>query len=233
MNSKLKIGTIGYPVAEKLLYPHVDIVELQMTRHLVPKAAAGKKIRDAAPAHIRFAVEMPSVFFSPPQKNAKLGGDLDNYGKFQVSKEQKSLFERLNRFADNLDSDTLVLLTPSEFTPTAHMQNTLAAFLDAMPVDNRTIVWQPSGPWTETQAQSFARAHRLVLAVDPLRDEAPVGETAYLRLGPFAAMGSRVGVYDLERIAEAMSRFESATVVFETDRALDDVRNLKQVMAEL
>ena len=219
-------------MAEKLLYPHVDVVELRMTRHSVPKAAVGRKIRETAPPHIRFAVEMPSAFFEGPEKNAKLGGDLSRYGQFQTTDEQKRLFERLNRFADNLESDTLVLLTPAAFTPTPKMQEILATFLSAMPIEGRTIVWQPSGPWTETQTQSFAKSHQLVLAVDPLRDDIPAGPVAYLRLGPFAAMGSRVGVYDLERIVEAAAPFETATVVFGTDRALDDVRNLKQVAAE-
>ncbi len=229
LKQRLNIGTIGYPVAEKLLYPHVDIIELQMTRRSVPKAAVAKKIREAAPERVRFSVAMPSVFFESPKEGGKLGGELENYGQFQVSEENRRLFDRLNRFADNLLSDTLVLLTPAEFTPTPAMREALSRFLDAMPVGDRTIVWQPSGPWTDTQAVSFAKALGVVVAVDPLRDEPPRGQTAYFRLGPFAAMGSRVGVYDLERIIAAAESFETAAVVFETAHALDDVRNLKQM----
>ena len=232
MKTQIKIGTIGYPVNEPLLYPHVDVVELQVTRRSVPKSAVGKKIREKAPTTVQFTIQMPAVFFEPPDSTAKLNGDLGKYGGFQISDEHKRLFERLNRFADNLQSDTYILLTPSDFTPTPKMQENLARFLDEMPVGDRTIVWQPSGPWTDTQTASFAKTHRLTLALDPLRDEAPAGASAYFRLGPFAVMGSRVGIYDLERILEAAARFDKATVVFETDRALDDVRNLKQVLAE-
>ncbi len=70
-----------------------------------------------------------------------------------------------------------------------------------------------------------------MLAVDPLRDPAPAGPLAYFRMGPFASMGSRVGLYDLERIMEAGESFDRTICVFETPRSFDDARNLKKVLA--
>ena len=45
-------------------------------------------------------------------------------------------------------------------------------------------------------------------------------------------MGSRIGVYDLERIAVSCRGFERVTAVFGTNRALDDVRNFKKMLVE-
>jgi hypothetical protein len=112
------------------------------------------------------------------------------------------------------------------------MKEALAAFLKQMPAPGRPIAWQPSGPWTHEQACAFSAQIGLTLAVDPLRDEAPAGNAAYFRLGPFAVMGSRVGVYDHARLVEAAAFFETTTIVFETPLALDDVRNLKKIAME-
>jgi len=93
-------------------------------------------------------------------------------------------------------------------------------------------VWQPSGPWDQEQAAGYAVELGMQLAVDPLRDEPVAGSVAYFRLGPFAAMGSRVGVYDLERIVDIAQAFSQVTVVFGTPRGLDDAKNLKQIIGE-
>ena len=233
MKQKLKIGTIGYPVSQKLLFSHVDIIEITETRHSVPKPAVAKKLRESAPGHISFSVQVPRFFYETPAPDTTLGGDPGGYGGFQLTTESQRLFDKLNRFADGLDAAQLVLLTPSEFTPTEANRNALEAFVNAMPIGGRTLVWQPSGPWTDRQAAQLAKKLGMILATDPLRDEAPAGKAAYFRLGPFAAMGSRVGLYDLERLAAAAAPFEETAIVFETDRALDDVRNLKQVVEEM
>ena len=233
MNSTLKIGTIGFPVTKKMLYPYVEVVELTDTRLTVPKTAAAKKLRSEAPSHVSFALQMPKYFFEKPPKETSLGGDPEGYGDFKVTNENRHLFERLNRYAEAVKADTLVLITPSEFTPTTHNRAALETFLREMPLEDRTVVWQPSGPWTEEQSAGYAEKLGMVLAVDPLRDDAPKGDSAYFRLGPFAAMGSRVGLYDLERLLDAAGAHNKTTIVFETDRALDDVKNLKQLKAEL
>jgi uncharacterized protein YecE (DUF72 family) len=233
VKNSLRIGTIGYPVSKKMLFPHVDIVELKETHLSIPKTAVAKRLRSEAPASLSFSVTMPKYFVESPSPGTPLSGECNNYGGFKITAENRRLFERMNRFADALNADTLVLITPSAFTPTTANRAALEAFLKEMPVGSRTVVWQPSGPWTDTQSARFAAKLGMVLAMDPLRDNAPEGESAYFRLGPFAAMGSRVGLYDLERLLFAAAPFKTTSIVFETERALDDVKNSKRLMEEL
>jgi uncharacterized protein YecE (DUF72 family) len=225
-----RVGTVGFPVSKDKLYPHVDWVEVNDTYATLPKTATAKRWREEAPAHVDFAVQLPRFLFDKPSAGKPLKGTLAGYGGFRKTEENRKLFEHALRLADTLKSSTLVLLTPGEFTPTQNHQDALADFLRAMPLEGRGMVWQPSGPWEYEQAARLAKKLGITLAVDPLRDEPPRGDLAYCRLGPFAALGSRVGLYDLERIAEATESFKRAVVVFETRRALDDARNLKRAL---
>lgn len=228
----VRVGTVGFPVSKKNLFSRVDTVELSDTFNTMPKTRTGKKQREETPANVSYTVELPKYLFVSPPEGAKLPGDAARYGGFQASDENLKLFDRTIRYADALNADTLVLLTPSEFTPSKPKKEALLCFLSRADFAGKKLVWQPSGPWEIERAADFAAQMDAVLAVDPLRDPPPPGSSCYLRLGPFSVMGSRVGVYDLEQIAGAVQPFEDATVVFDTPRAFDDAKNLKNVLLE-
>jgi uncharacterized protein YecE (DUF72 family) len=135
------------------------------------------------------------------------------------------------KVADALRSEVLVLITGPELTPSKPLVEALSGFISDISKEGRTLVWQPTGLWETPQAAATATGLGMVLAVDPLRDPVPEGPVAYFRLGPFAAMGSRVGLYDIERLVEASQPHEHTIVVFNTPRALDDARNLKRVFS--
>ncbi len=228
----VRVGTVGFPVGQKNLLSRIDVVELSDSYTAVPKSQTGKKRREATPPHISFAVQLPKQLFEAPRPGATLAGDLPGYGEFQCTDENKGLFAKAVRYADTLSADTLVLVTPSDFTPAKPRREALQRFLASVDRGGKTLVWQPSGPWEVERAAAFAEEIDAVLAVDPLRDPPPAGDTCYLRLGPFAAMGSRVGNFDLEQIAQIAVSFERTTVIFDTNRAFDDAKNLKTVLAE-
>jgi uncharacterized protein YecE (DUF72 family) len=228
----IRVGTIGFPVNKQKLYPHVDIVELMETHLMVPRPSTGSRWREAAPAHVTFTVQLPRYLFEVPRPGSPLPGDLSRYGGFAKSDENLKLFDRTVKLADNLGARLLLLITPVAFTPAVANRRALRGFLEATSSDHTRIVWQPSGPWDHESAAAYAEELGAILAVDPLRDVPPKGQSAYFRLGPFAAMSSRVGVYDLERLGEAAAEFEDTTLVFGTPRALDDVRNFKAMLAE-
>ena len=228
----IRVGTIGFPVDKQKLYPHVDTVELTETHLMVPRPTTGSRWREAAPARLTFTVQVPRYLFEVPPPGTPLPGELMGYGGFKVTEENTKLLDRTLKLAEKLNAHMLVLITPVAFTPAKANREALKGFLQAASPSPKSIVWQPSGPWDHPQAEAYAGEIGAVLAVDPLRDAPPDGGVAYFRLGPFAAMGSRVGVYDLERLCESATRFKETTVVFGTPRALDDVRNLKAVIGE-
>ncbi|MDJ0764351.1 MAG: DUF72 domain-containing protein [Myxococcota bacterium] len=236
-NIKHRVGTVDYPAGKKRVLSSVDVVELTATYQTRVKPATAQKWRSEVPHHVSFVVQAPKYLYASPPPKTPLPGDAQAYGGFQVTEENLGLWQGVTGVAKNLNSEIIVLITPAEFTPTRANQDALAAFIEAARVrspGSYTIVWAPKGLWEPKQAAQLAASRDMILAVDPLQDPLPTlgDDTAYFRLGPFAAMGSRMGVYDLERLKDAMTAFDTATTVFQTPRALDDARNLKQILAE-
>lgn len=227
------VGTVGYPIDRRKVHAVVDVVELIDGRHVPPRRAAARRQREDAPAAMAFTVQVPVPLFLPRSELPELGldGDRERFGELQLTDENLGLWRRGLEFAEQVGAEALVIVTPSSLTPAPANVTRLEAFVAAVDRGGLLLVWEPHGPWEPELAGRVARDADLVLAVDPLRDDPLEGEVAYLRLGPFATMGSRVGVYDLERIAEAASRFDRALCLFDTPRALDDARNLKRLLA--
>jgi uncharacterized protein YecE (DUF72 family) len=231
-SERISVGTVGYPIAVDRVHAAVDAVELTDGRHVPPRGKAARRLRERAPESLTFTVQLPAALSLSAAElpDIELGGDRSRFGGFQRSEENLVLWRRGLEFAEQVRAEALVLVTPGSFTPAPGNLNRMEEFLVEADRGGLPLVWEPHGPWEHEHAERFARDNGLVLAVDPLRDEPAEGRLAYLRLGPFAAMGSRIGVYDLERIAEAASRFERALCLFDTPRAVDDARNLKQLL---
>ena len=228
----MRVGTIGYPVRKQLVQDSVDVVELTEAQTAPPNLSTAKRWRQEVSNRLAFTIQLPRFLYEPLPSQTPLKGNPEAYGAFRTSRENLGLFDKTLKFADAMAADTIVLLTPPEFTPTQTNREALTEFLQTAKWDGRDIVWEPRGPWEYEQAAAFAGDLGMILAVDPLRDQPSSAAAAYFRLGPFAVMGSRVGIYDLERLAEAAAPFERVTCVFATPHALDDARNLKKVLSE-
>jgi hypothetical protein len=232
MIARVRVGTVGFPVRDKRrVLGAVEIIELTDGRFTPPSRAAAKKARRTWPAAVQATVQSSSYLVDPPRGGASLPGDPGGYGGFQTSAENVALWDRCADYAAAFEASALVVITPPAFTPGPSNLARMAAFFAAVDRRGLAVVWEPHGPWEHRRAAAHAAETGLVLAVDPLRDEAPEGDAAYFRLGPFAAMGGRLGVYDLERLADAARAFADVTCVLETPRAIDDVRNLRAVLA--
>ena len=229
---EIRVGTIGYPVKKQLVRKSVDVVELTEAQSAPPNASTARRWRKEAGPTLAFAVQLPRYLYETPPDKVPFDGSPEAYGQFRTTRENLALFDKTLKFAQVMEAEEMVLLTPQEFTPTPANRRALADFLQAAKLGGRRLVWEPRGPWEHDQAAGFANEMGVVLAVDPLRDQPLSGTVGYFRLGPFAVMGSRVGMYDLERLAEAAGSFERVTCVFATPHALDDARNLKQVISD-
>lgn len=229
--ANVRIGTVGYPVRNRdRILNNVTLVELTEGRRNPPGPKAARKLRAGAPGSVGFTVQMSNHLFEPVEAGAELPGEAAGYGDLKISRENLDLWKRGAVYAEAVEALALVLVTPARLTPSRPNRDAFAGFLEAARGGDTPVIWEPHGPWEIEQAADFAAAHGLVLAVDPLRDEAPAGPLAYFRLGPFSSMGSRLGVYDLERLADAAASFERTMCVFDTPRALDDARNLSRLI---
>lgn len=231
--SGIAVGTVGFPVGRRQVYSAIDVVELTEARRVPPRAAAARQLRERSPERLAFTVQVPAPVFAAGEAVPEVGlpGDRERYGEFRVTDENLTLWRRGVEFAHRVEAEALVLLTPTAMTPAQQVVERMERFLAAAERGGLPLVWEPHGPWEPEHAARVAASCDLVLAVDPLRDRPPAGALAYLRLGPFAAMGSRVSAYDLERLAAVAGRFERALCLFDTPRALDDARNLKRLLA--
>jgi uncharacterized protein YecE (DUF72 family) len=229
---EIRVGTVGYPTAKKAVWGAVDIVELTGAREAPPRPGTGRKWRSEAPTRLGFSIQAPRALFEEPPRGSPLPGNRAAYGGFRTSDENLALWEATLRFAEAIEAGTLVILSPAEFTPSGANRSALQRFMSEVERGDIEIVWEPRGPWEPERAAEIAAGLGLTLAVDPLRDAPPPAPTAYLRLGPFSSLSSRLGIYDLERLRDTVLGFQRATCVFETPRALDDARNLKKFLAE-
>jgi hypothetical protein len=232
MSGTVRVGTVGFPIRDRRrVLAAVEIVELTDGRFVPPAKAAAKKIKRAWPPSVDAAVQCSSHLVDPPRSGVALPGDPRGYGGFEASEENRALWVRCMDYAVAVAARAIVVITPASFTPGPSNLARMAAFFAVVDRRGLAVVWEPHGPWEHERAAAHAAELGLVLAVDPLRDPAPEGDAAYFRLGPFAAMGSRLGVYDLERLAAATAPFADVSCVLDTPRALDDVRNLRAVLA--
>ncbi|HUT77917.1 MAG TPA: hypothetical protein VM285_09540 [Polyangia bacterium] len=229
--SRIRVGTVGLPRRRGGLPAAVDIVELATGRDWPPKGQAARKLRAGIPSAVGFTVQLSRFLAEQPPAGTPAVGDPAGYGRFEPSAENFGLWERCLEHAAALEAEALVLLTPVEFTPTRPNRERLATFLERARRPDVPVAWEPRGPWEPASAAAVALDLGLVLAVDPLRDELPEGPVAYLRLGPFAQLGTRLGTYDLERIADAARGHPLSFCLFETPRALDDARTLREILA--
>jgi uncharacterized protein YecE (DUF72 family) len=229
--SRIRVGTIGLPRRRGGLSAFVDVVEITTGRDLPPAPRIARKLRAAIPSAVGFTVQLSRFLAEQPPAGMPTLGDPAGYGRFEPSAENFALWERCLDHAAALEAEALVLLTPAGFTPTRANRERLAVFLERARRPAVPLAWEPRGPWERASAAAVARDLGLVLAVDPLRDEAPDGPAAYLRLGPFAQLGTRLSAYDLERIADAAGGHPLSFCLFETPRALDDARTLRELLA--
>ncbi len=231
MNEKsIRIGTVGFPLSRReKVYADVDVVEVVEGFDVPPLPKTARRRRKEAPATVAFTVQLPKYLWESAPSKTSLPGAPEAYGRFRLSEENLDLWQRAIQFAQGFGATDLVLKTPASFTPSKSNADALTQFLTRVDRQEFGVVWEPDGAWEADGASRLARRLDLVLAVDPLRDVPPEGERAYFKLGPFAVLGSRLGVYDLERLAEASDPFERSTYVFDTRRALDDARNLRAI----
>jgi uncharacterized protein YecE (DUF72 family) len=167
----------------------------------------------------------------PPQFNfAVVGGP--HLARVKMSESAERELDAARAAVDVLQARCFVLRTPPEVTPTALWRDRIAKTVDQFPRDVTHFVWEPSGVWEVAEAASQARAWRVVLAVDPARDQVPDGPVAYLRL---RALGETraFGPIGLERIVRAVGVRREVFLIVETDSALREARRLRQIVSSL
>lgn len=185
-----------------------------------PKPATlARSRRDAAPS-LRLSVVAPKDTL------------VDSQGVMRVE-QLKTEIEWLGKAADALDAVAIVLPTGRELTPGQRDRDRLRAYVDALGrPSGRSIVWAPAGLWERDAAASFAQKLGLVLAFDPLEDDAPEGSIGYARLQAIGAR-SRLSTGMLAASAAKLleARYGTSYLAIDSATSFRDAKNLQALVA--
>lgn len=145
----------------------------------------------------------------------------------------KSEIDWLSRAATALSACAIVLPTARELTTGQRDRDRLAAYVDALGrVSGRSIVWSPAGVWERDSAARLAEKLGLVLAFDPLQDDAPDGAIGYARLRAIGVR-SRISTGMLATIAEKVggAPYGDAYVAIDSPTSYRDAKSLQSMIA--
>src|SRR4051812_37083449 len=204
---------VGLPTLEGDLERYsekYDLLELRPGDSPIPKPATLRSWRKKVPPSFVFSVVFPKVV-----------------GELKPSPALDAALEQALGVARDVQARCLVIATPPSVTPTELNKKRLAALIERIPHDVATLAWEPRGVWESDD--TFAVAHKLglVLVVDPAREPAPKGATAYFRLRGLGE-STRLSPSAIDKIAEELQPRREAYVIIETSGALAVAESLRK-----
>ncbi|MCA9582831.1 MAG: DUF72 domain-containing protein [Myxococcales bacterium] len=185
------VGCSGFPVPASRYWDELSGIEITETELGVP--GDGTLRRWARESPKRFAFSMVA-----PKEVADSG--------FEPSAENIALILAVAEIAPKIRAKAIVFQAPEGFKPTPTHRKKVKAFLKALPKDFPTAIVLDFPEWKPAQILAAAEPRNVVAAYDPLTDDAPKGDFAYVRLPGPAGRRSR---YDDEALAKIASHFQS------------------------
>ena len=238
---QLYVGCSDFPRDRKAFYKHATAIEYRVGLFTPPKpsilqgwaaemSAVGVPTRSVWVAWQAFTHRVGDI-----RKGAKLkllpGEDASRLGHFQKTDENMRVWTRIKEQAVHVGASRILLETTAGFTPSSANRRAMTEFVKdwaKLPSDMR-LVWHPAGFWEREEAAAFAADLGMVLAIDPLVDEKealPEDDEAYFQMLGRHGLLDNYSDDDLERILDAASCYEEATIVFRTYDSLGDARRL-------
>ncbi len=243
---RILVGTCGFSKSKRLIYEHLDAVEVQQTFYDPPPPEKLARLREEAPEEFIFTIK--AWMLVTHKYNAKLWrrlkrevpGRRENYGFFQDTEEVWRAWNTTLEAARALEAPIIVLQTPASFTPTEENLANLRKFMSKAPRDGRHIVWEPRGSWWDKPGllAEMSRELGVIIAGDYLRGRIPVyhyDNIAYTRLH---GLGGREVNYkykytqdDLKRLADivkGLSGVRTTYVMFNNVYSYQDAVEFKK-----
>ncbi len=232
----VKIGCCGFGQYKRQDYfKRLSTVEYQQSFFNPPADAVCARLRRQAPEGFDFVIKAWQLIThdasSPGYRRLSrpVRGPAANYGSFQATDEVAGAWQATRKMADLLDSVVILYETPASFTPTARNRQNMTDFFEAAP-EGLTHVWEPQGVWSGHEVQKICDQLGLLASWDPLAAEAfPSGPSAYLKI---RNMGSPhpISISELEWLAQGLSDYDSAHMVFNTAKMFTDARKLVEIL---
>lgn len=205
---RLRVGQSGLLGHFTRYARQFNLLELRAEQGALPRAPRLREFRAAAPQGFVFSV---------------LSGD------GMADLDPGPLGERALEFAEKVaqavGAEWFVLQTSLRVSPGRAGRERLARVATRLRDAGLRVGWEPRGPWSPEQAQSFAAELGLTLVRDGALEEPPAGATVYTRVRAIGSAG-RVTSGMAERLTERLFDREEAFVVVEGASAKELRRRL-------
>jgi hypothetical protein len=229
--------------------PEIDLVLLGRTLFDPPRAAAAARwatrLRRLFPGAELVPYVWHLVTHGPDDglrehASRTLEGPRHAFGQLQDTPEAARAWDAFAPCITAMAATRLVFRTPASITPGALGRKRITAFVEARRAEGRSLVWEPQGLWTPSEAALFARAldvallHPAFVGGRPLLDEDDpprlVAPDAWLRIDPIGRR-PQLSADQLDALADHLELAPASTLVFTGPRAIANLRHARTELA--
>lgn len=182
----IKVGCCGFSIAKEKYFNKFDLVEVQKTFYLPPKADTAKKWKEKSPCSFEFTMKAwQLITHSPKSPTYRKAGidveDANKYGFFKPTKEVFDAWEKTKEIADILNAKIIVFQCPPSFGETKENVENIKEFFSSIGKDF-IYAWEPRGKWNRETIREICEELQLIHCVDPFKEKHVYGKPAYFRL---------------------------------------------------
>jgi uncharacterized protein YecE (DUF72 family) len=213
----ITVGCAGFPVPATRYFKEFLFVEVQETFVAPPGPGTVRRWRREAPEGFKFAMLGPR--------------EIGQEG-FRDGTVVETAIKSLENVGSELDAGTVVLVAPSDFSPTKANKAAVKHLLAAVREKFERVVFEPSSSWDSDEAEALCSDIKAIAARDPLHRGMSSLDNAYYRMPGPAGHKSRYEDPAIERLGELASTMPNqvATYVFTNVDMFADAKRLKKVL---
>ncbi len=188
MQSKIKIGCSGFPVAQKRYQEKFPLVELNQLFKKTPLDRTVEKWRRTASKGFEFIVCASETITHHASSASLLSTKSMTHhhhsGHFQDNAHVRQAFQKTIHMAETLASKVVIFKLPSNLTAHADNVGRLHQFFKAHPRHDKLFVWEPPHSWPHSLVEQLTTKLNLTPATNPLNARIKLnGPFRYFRLG--------------------------------------------------
>lgn len=192
---QIKIGTCGFPVAQKKYYKEFPCIEINSTFYQIPPIKTATRWKtDATKVNPEFefiikswqVITHKASSFTYKRMKEKFGNK-ENYGFFSATQEVFTAWQHTKEFAVELGCRKILFQCPASFTPEQKNLQNLYNFFKKIEKDRKKykfefIIEVRGEKWDKKIVTKVCKELNLIHCVDPLYAEPFYGEYRYYRL---------------------------------------------------
>jgi uncharacterized protein YecE (DUF72 family) len=232
MQSAVKVGCCGFPIARGRYAQFFPVVEVQETFYQPPELKTLERWRAEVPLEFEFTLKAWQVITHPPtsptyrrlrEKFSEKEKDL--CGNFQWTEVTERAWQRTAASASALRARIVLLQCPASFKPTIENKDNLWRFLRRINRHGFLLAWEPRGQWSEDEIAKLCRECDLIHAVDPFQAAPVTPGLRYFRLHGRTGYRYRFTESDLADLAARCQTEDPTYVLFNNVSMLDDAQS--------